>query len=73
MSVRVLPAGTVQQPAREAFEPELGRIERGVLSGEDERRHQPMRKQRAGDGPQLDRFRPGPDDQPDIGGTQSPP
>jgi hypothetical protein len=44
----------------------IARIECRMLSGEDDGRDDPARGKRASDGSQLDRFRPGPDDQPDI-------
>jgi hypothetical protein len=71
--MRVLFAGAMQAFGREAFEPMVLRIEPGVLPGQDERRRQPALGERGRDGRQLDRFRPGPDDQPDVGGIQSSP
>ena len=44
-----------------------------MLPGEDKRRRQAARRERIGDGLQLDGFGPGADDQPDIGETQPSP
>jgi hypothetical protein len=44
-----------------------------VLTGEDQRRRQAAPCERVGDGLQLDGFRPGAEDQPDIGETQPSP
>jgi hypothetical protein len=44
-----------------------------VLPGQHELRRKPERGQRTGDGLQFDGFRPGADDQPDIGRTQPSP
>jgi hypothetical protein len=41
-----------------------------MLTGEDESRREPARRQRMSDRRHLDGFRPGPDDQPDIEGSQ---
>jgi enoyl-CoA hydratase/carnithine racemase len=48
------------------------RVER-MLAREDDRRHNPMGHERAGDRLQLDGFGPGADDQPDVGETQPSP
>lgn len=41
-----------------------------MLAGENERRRNAARSKGASDGSQLDRFRPGADDQPDIRDAQ---
>jgi hypothetical protein len=51
---------------RKRVEAELFGNERRVLVGEDDRRRDPARDQRFGYRSQLDRFRPGPDDQPYV-------
>jgi hypothetical protein len=55
------------------IEPEVGRIERGMLAGQDQCRREAGFGQRVGDGLELDGFGPGPDDQPDVRGTQPSP
>jgi hypothetical protein len=54
----------------EVAETEAAGIQTRVLSRKHKRRHQPALGERVRDGRQLDRFRPGADDQPDIGGMQ---
>jgi hypothetical protein len=71
--VRVLLAGAGEIDPRIAVEPVLGRIERVVLPGEDQARVQAARGQRGGDGCQLDRFRPGANDQPYVPAIQPSP
>ena len=73
MPVRVLFARTAEEDRRIGFEPEFGGIECGVLAREDEARRQAALRERARNRLQLDRFRPGADDQPYIGETQSSP
>jgi hypothetical protein len=73
MSVRVLSAGAAKVHARESIEGKLARLEMRVLSGEDQRRCDAARDQRARDGLQFDGFRPGADDQPNVRGTQPSP
>jgi len=73
MLVRVLFAGAAEPVRRKPAESEIPGIEARMLPGEDERRRQPALDERGRDGRQLDRFRPGPNDQPDIGRTQSSP
>jgi hypothetical protein len=73
MAVRILLAGTFQPLGRIAIQPEVHRIERRMLAGDDQSRRQPafgegMRQRR-----QLDCFRPGPDDQPDMDAIQASP
>jgi hypothetical protein len=48
-------------------------VEAGVLAGDEQRQRDPAFGEGAGDGSQLDRFRPGPDDQPDISEMQPSP
>jgi len=73
MAVGVFLAGAVESDAGQGVEPELGGIERGMLAGQDYGGREAPRGQCAGDWRQLDRFRPGADDQPNIGETQPSP
>jgi hypothetical protein len=70
MFVRIRLAATAEVYGGIASQPEIARIELGMLAGEHERRSDPTRGKRMGDGRQFDGFRPGADDQPDIDGTQ---
>ena len=73
MAVRVLLAGTAEAHRRIRFKPEFGGFESDVLIGEHERRRQAAIAERMGDWPLFDCFRPGADDQPYVGETQSSP
>ena len=64
--VGVFLSRAIQPVGGKDVQPVVARIERGMLSGEDDRRHDTLRGKCASDGCQLDRFRSGPDDQPDI-------
>jgi hypothetical protein len=70
MRVRILPSGTAKFDPAEAMEIELARLERRVLSCEDQCRSQPLRPEGIRDGFELDGLRPGPDDQPYVRKTQ---
>jgi hypothetical protein len=70
MGMGILAADAAKVDAREAIEAEFGGLQRRVLAGEDEGRLDPVREQCPCDRPEFDGFRPGPDDQPYIGGTQ---
>ena len=72
MAVWILLAWTAEAQLWEVAKAERPRIE-GLLSRQHERRGQPARGERVSDGRQFDGFRPGPDDQPDIGETQPSP
>jgi hypothetical protein len=71
MGMRILLAGALQENARIAAESKVVGIER-LLARQDERGRQSARRERMRDGRQLDRFGPGPDDQPDVGEQPSP-
>jgi hypothetical protein len=64
--MRVLLSRTIEWVNRGWVKPEFARVEAGMLTGEDQRRREIPGGQSAGDRRQLDRFGPGPDDQPDI-------
>jgi hypothetical protein len=70
MSVGVLLPRTAKIDPGEFMQSKLSRIQLAVLARENKRRCDAVRQQRTGDGLQLDGFRPGADDQPDIPGTQ---
>jgi hypothetical protein len=73
VAVRVLLAGAAERDAGKAAEPELGGIEQRMLSGEDQDRREASRGQRAGYRRELDGFRPGADDQPNVSAVQPSP
>jgi hypothetical protein len=73
MRVRVFLAGAAERQARKRLEAELAWIEPRMLAGEDQCRCQALRGKRAGNRLELDRFGPGPDDQPDVRETQPSP
>ena len=73
MPVRVGFSPAIEAHGVILIEAEFDRIERIVLPGQDERGGKPERGQRASEGLQFDGFRPGADDQPDIGRPQSSP
>jgi|KBSSwiStaDraftv2_1062776.scaffolds.fasta_scaffold500595_3 hypothetical protein len=68
--MRILHAGTAEPLNRVGIEAEIARVQPWVLARQDERRLQPALGERVRDGRHLDRFRPGADDQPDVGETQ---
>ena len=72
MHVRIGLAGTAEAPLREAIEAETRRIE-PLLVGQDDGRREPAREQRVGQRGEFDGFRPGADDQPNVGRTQPSP
>lgn len=57
----------------EAAEAVIGRVEVGMLAGQDQARPNPERRQGARDGSKLYGFGTGTDDQPYVGKTQSSP
>ena len=71
--VRVFLAEAIELEAAVSRQGRSRAIEPVVLAGEDQRRHDPALGERVGDWGQLDGFRPGPDDQPDIRETQPSP
>jgi hypothetical protein len=73
VSVGVLLPRTAKIDPGEFIQSELPRIQLAVLARENKRGRDAVRQQRTGDGLQLDGFRPGADDQPDIAGTQPSP
>jgi len=64
------PMSTTTAPEKHEFQAEIARVQPWVLARQDERRLQPALGERVRDGRHLDRFRPGADDQPDVGETQ---
>jgi hypothetical protein len=66
MRVGVLGPAAVEPGDRQRTEPMLGRVEVRMLPGEDQPRGEPLQPERIGNGSELDRLGPGPDDQPDI-------
>jgi len=66
-------AGTIESDRRIAFQAMLGRIERGMLAGEDQARLEAPRSEGVRDRCKLDGFGPGADDQPDMCRTQPSP
>jgi hypothetical protein len=73
VSVRIGFAWAAEADGRIGLKPELGGIESEMLVSEHERRWHAAIAERMGDGRQFDGFRPGSDDQPYIGKTQSSP
>ncbi len=71
--VGILLAGTAELERGINVQAMVARIERSMLPGEDERGRQPALGERAGDGGEFDRFRPGADDQPYVRGLQPSP
>jgi hypothetical protein len=72
MDVRVFLARAVERDLREVSQPEAIGVE-GLLPGEDDAWREPARGKRVGDRRQFDGFRPGANDQPDVGETQPSP
>jgi len=73
MGMRVFLAGAGEDDPGKVPEAEVGRFESGVLAGQDEARNEAARREGAGNRLELDGFGPGPDDQPDVSGTQPSP
>lgn len=73
MPMRVGLASAEQLPSAEAVETKIAWAQVGVLPREDERRRKLALGERVRDGGQFYGFRPGADDQPNIGETQSSP
>jgi len=73
MGMRIFLAGAAEDDPGKVAEAEVGRIESGVLAGQDEARNEAARREGAGNRLELDGFGPGPDDQPDVSGTQPSP
>jgi hypothetical protein len=71
--VRILLTGTAEERRRKQVEAELAGLQRAMLPAEHERRNDPTRRERGGDGLELDRFRPGANDQPYVRGKQPSP
>jgi hypothetical protein len=68
--VRVLFPRKLEPPRREMPKAVFVEVKAGVLAGNEQRRRDPAFGESAGDRSQLDRFRPGPDDQTDISEVQ---
>ena len=73
MGVRVFLAGAGEEDLGKVAEAEVDRIKSGMLAGQDEARNEAARREGAGNRLELDGFGPGPDDQPDVSGTQPSP
>ena len=73
MRVRVLLAGQLEPLRGEASQAVFVEVEAGVLARDKQRRRDPPFGEGAGDRSQFDRFRSGPDNQPDIPGMQPSP
>jgi hypothetical protein len=71
--MRVLPAGAAQQDAGKRVESEVGRIKPDMLAGEDQGGRESAGRQGDRNRLELDGFGPGPEDQPDVCGTQPSP
>jgi hypothetical protein len=73
MGVRILLSWTVEGDPRKLVQPEVGRIETRMLPGDDKGWINSPRPEGACNRLELNGFGPGPDDQPDISGTQPSP
>lgn len=73
MGVRVFLAGTMEGDPFKFAQPKVGRVEIRMLASEDQRRRKAVRGEGTGNRLELDSFGPGPDDQPDVRGTQPSP
>jgi hypothetical protein len=71
--VRIFPAGAGKVDGWKAIEAELARVQPLMLTGKNQARRYAARFERSGNGPQLDCFRSGANDQPDVGETQPSP
>jgi hypothetical protein len=69
----VLLAGTAECQRRKAAQSVVGELETRMLAGEDDGRRYSQREKSACNRLELDRFGPGPNDQPDFSGTQPSP
>jgi hypothetical protein len=73
MGVRLGEAGAIEPDPRQMAEAMIGKVEGGVLAGEDDQAVEPARGKRGGDWRQLYGFRTGADDKPDFSSTQPSP
>jgi hypothetical protein len=73
MGVRIHFSGAIDANPREVAQAELGWIEARVLSRQDYSRPDAARREGACNRLEFDGFWPGPDDQPDVNGTQPSP
>jgi len=73
MGVRVFLARAAEGRPFEFAQPEVRRIECGMLAGQDDCRRDATRREGISNRLEFDGFGPGPDDQPDIRGTQPSP
>jgi hypothetical protein len=73
MGVRVFLTQAAELHAWVVIQAEVGWIEPGMLPGEYQGRHDATRHKGAGNRLEFDGFGPGPDDQPDVSGTQPSP
>ena len=71
--MRVFLTGTAQMVGGIIVEAELGGVGALVLAGENQARSQSTRGERVRDWSQFDRFRSGPDNQPNRSGMQPSP
>jgi len=73
MRMRLVAVYTAEMDARKTFKSERAWLEHGILTRQDQAWPDAARFQRTGDWLQLESFRLGPNDQPDIGCTQASP
>jgi len=73
MRMRVFFAGAREIDCLVGVESMVGEVKPGMLAGDDQRRNEPARRQRAGYGSEFYGFGSGADDQPDVGRTQPSP
>ena len=73
VDVRILLSGKPEIDQREPAQAEIRRLQRFMLSGDDQARPKPARGERVGDRREFDGFGPGADHQPDVGDTQTSP
>ncbi len=72
MSMRIRKSRAIQLDALVPPQAEVRSLQR-LLAGENKRRRKAALRERVRNGQKLDGFRPGSDDQPDIGETQPSP
>jgi hypothetical protein len=73
MRMRVFLTGAPEIDCLVGVKAVVGEVKAGMLARDDQRRKEPARCQRVSQGSEFDSFRPGADDQPDVGRTQPSP
>ena len=73
MRMRVFLAGTLEVDPFKPVQVKVGGVEIRMLAGEDQRGRKSVRGEGGGNRLELDSFGPGPNDQPDVSGTQPSP